>query len=213
MILTIGVDFDNTLVCYDEVFHRIALENQLIAPDTPMRKQNIRDQIRNQGQENQWTEMQGYVYGERIKDAPPFPGVIDFFRLCQKARHRVFIISHKTKHPFIGPAYDLHKGALDWLDQTFAIANGAFGIRKEHIFLESTKQKKSERIALCHCDIFIDDLPEFLLDSYFPNTAKRILFDPHNECLDFQRFHLAGDWRKITHYFEQNLGHLCQPTK
>ena len=37
--MRIGVDFDNTIVCYDTLFHRLAVEEGLIPPDIPPRKE------------------------------------------------------------------------------------------------------------------------------------------------------------------------------
>ena len=37
--MRIGVDFDNTLVCYDGVFHRAALERGLIPSDLAVRQE------------------------------------------------------------------------------------------------------------------------------------------------------------------------------
>ena len=81
--LLIGVDFDNTIVCYDTLFHKIALEQNLIPADLPQTKTHVRDFLRQEGKEDLWTEMQGYVYGKRmIEDAPPFEGVKAFFKAC-----------------------------------------------------------------------------------------------------------------------------------
>src|SRR5262245_25183783 len=115
--MRIGVDFDNTIVCYDEVFHRVALERGLIPPAVPVKKQAVRDHLRQIGREDDWTEMQGYVYGERMHDARPFPGALDFFRRMVVESIPVCIISHKTRHPYRGPKYDLHATAVGWLEQ------------------------------------------------------------------------------------------------
>jgi hypothetical protein len=42
----IGVDFDNTLVTYEQVFRDVALARGLIDPDFAGTKQEIRDRIR-----------------------------------------------------------------------------------------------------------------------------------------------------------------------
>ena len=55
--MRIGVDFDNTIVCYDEVFHRVALERKLISPSLRVNKGAVRDHLRTIGREDAWTEM------------------------------------------------------------------------------------------------------------------------------------------------------------
>jgi len=66
--ITIGIDFDNTIVLYEDLFHRCALEEGLIRPETPKDKKAIRDEIRQLPQEEaRWTILQGVVYGNAIK--------------------------------------------------------------------------------------------------------------------------------------------------
>ncbi|MBI2360879.1 MAG: hypothetical protein HYV04_18575 [Deltaproteobacteria bacterium] len=82
--MRIGIDFDNTIVCYDQMFHRIALERGLIPASLPATKGHVRDMLRRMGREEEWTEMQGQVYGKRLHEAEPFPGVLEFFTLCRE---------------------------------------------------------------------------------------------------------------------------------
>ncbi|NBT14701.1 MAG: haloacid dehalogenase-like hydrolase, partial [Planctomycetia bacterium] len=111
----IGVDFDNTIVCYDEVFQRVALEQGLVPPHAATSKTAIRDHLRSMGQEDGWTELQGTVYGPRMIDAAPFPGVLEFFAACRTAGQAVAIVSHRTRFPYLGERHDLHAAARDWL--------------------------------------------------------------------------------------------------
>jgi hypothetical protein len=45
----IGIDFDNTIVCYDEVFGRVAVEQGLVPPHAATSKTAIRDHLRASG--------------------------------------------------------------------------------------------------------------------------------------------------------------------
>ena len=86
--MRIGVDFDNTIVCYDGLFHRVALEQGLIPASLPANKGGVRDYLRQIGREDDWTAMQGTVYGARMLEASAFPGVLDFFRRAvRRIRH------------------------------------------------------------------------------------------------------------------------------
>jgi hypothetical protein len=58
--MILGVDFDNTIVRYDELFHRIAVERGFIPKSLPARKKEVRDFLRRQGHEQTWTELQGH---------------------------------------------------------------------------------------------------------------------------------------------------------
>ncbi|MDM8542419.1 hypothetical protein QUF90_15190 [Desulfococcaceae bacterium HSG9] len=190
-MIRIGIDFDNTIICYDTVFHKAASEKGLIPNNFPQTKEQIRNYLRKLGQEDAWTELQGFVYGVKIAEAQPFPGVIDFFRLCQENDVAVNIISHKTKHPYIGPQYDLHQSAYNWMKlQNFFNFDDPI-LTQEQVFFEISKAEKISRIEKLKCTHFIDDLPEFLSECTFPKDVVRMLFAP-NHNLDkkypFQRF-------------------------
>ena len=73
MPMVLGIDFDNTIVRYDELFHGVAVERGLIPASLPVRKNDVRDFLRQQDRERDWTELQGYVYGPRMAGARPFP--------------------------------------------------------------------------------------------------------------------------------------------
>ena len=73
--MLIGVDFDNTLVTYEEVFRAEACARGLIDPNFAGTKQEIRDRIRLLPDgEIAWQQLQGYVYGRGIASARMFDG-------------------------------------------------------------------------------------------------------------------------------------------
>lgn len=196
MTLRIGVDFDNTIVCYDALFHRVAREQGLIPADVPVSKGAVRDHLRAIGQEDVWTAMQGDVYGKRMLEAHAFPGVLDCLRRLVQVSIPVFIVSHKTRHPYLGPKYDLHEAALAWMTQQGIFDPSSVGLPRAHVFLELTKQAKLQRIAALQCTHFIDDLPELLGDTEFPSGVERLLFDPNDQFLDSPCQRLAS-WSNL----------------
>ncbi len=175
--MRIGLDFDNTVVSYDALFHKLAREKDLVPPDTPASKVAVRDHLRKINKEEVWTEMQGCAYGARMGEALLYPGVIEFLRRTDRAGHEVAIVSHKTRHPFRGPSYDLHAAARSWIEQNL-IADDRTLVPDARVFLELTKEDKLSRIASFQCDVFLDDLPEILQADAFPTRCRRILFDP-----------------------------------
>jgi len=197
----IGIDFDNTIVCYDQVFYKVAKENGLISPDTPGRmprgKNNVRDYLRKTGKEDEWTKLQGLVYGTKMNHAEVFEGIFDYLYWCRQNKIEVSIISHKTRHPYIGPKYDLHTAAFDWMEKQGFFVSDKIGLTHDHIFFEKTKADKIKRIAARGCTHFIDDLPEFLLEPSFPKNVIRILFNPNDDCEPDFRFHRASSWAEV----------------
>jgi FMN phosphatase YigB (HAD superfamily) len=198
--MRIGIDFDNTLVSYDTLFHRVALEQELIPADLPQTKVAVRDYLRSVGREPAWTEMQGTVYGARMDEAQAYPGAIDFLRWAGKQRIELCIISHKTRHPFIGPRHDLHKAARLWVEHHLADVPRPL-VYPENVFFELTKEAKLRRIADCGCGYYIDDLPEILLAPAFPGGVQRILFDPDSHhAARPPVLHVRG-WEELRDYF------------
>jgi len=174
---TIGIDFDNTIVCYHDLFHRLAREGSLIPASLPVSKCAVRDYLRQTGREADWTELQGIIYGPRLFEAEPFPGVLTFLERCHHRGIRCRIISHKTRYAVRGEKHDLHQASLDWL-QCRGILGPRTGLGLGDVFLEETRAAKLARLAAERCDLCIDDLPEFLTEPGFPAGVERILFDP-----------------------------------
>lgn len=192
----VGIDFDNTIVTYDNVFYKVALEEGLIPKDLPASKGQIRDHLLKKNQEDVWTELQGIVYGKRMLDAKPFAGVLEFFNRTKEWSINICIISHRTHYPFLGPQYDLHQAARYWIQY-----NGFYeksGLSPDQVFFELSLDEKLIRIKNEGCHIFIDDLPDFLARSDFPENVRRILFDPNNNHSDEKRFERTTSWSQIT---------------
>lgn len=173
--MRVGVDFDNTLACYDGLFHRIACEKRLIDPATPASKTMVRDALRAAGKEQDWIALQGLAYGRCIGEAPAFDGALAFFTQARQLGWRVFVISHKTRRPVSGDTVDLHAVARNWLETQGFFDPTQAGLAQEDVFFETTKAAKLARIEACGCDHFIDDLPEFLAEPTFPAGVKKWL--------------------------------------
>jgi len=200
--MRIGIDFDNTIVSYDALFHKVASELDCIDKETPQTKLAVRDHLRKIGRESLWTEIQGIVYGSRMSQAVLYPGVTDFFNWANLNKHNVFIISHKTRFPYLGKKEDLHYFANLWISENLRVEETLL-IDKSSIFFELTKEDKIRRIKTMKCDYFIDDLPEVLMSVNFPTRTKRILFDPINGCeeqISPSNFLSVQTWQELKNY-------------
>jgi hypothetical protein len=196
--MRIGIDFDNTIVCYDDAFYRAARERGLIPADVTPTKSAVRDWLRAAGREEDWTALQGYIYGARMDLAAAFPGVCDFMRTAAQAGCAVDIVSHKTRHPYRGERYDLHRAALGWLESQGFFDDRSLRLSRANVHLELTKEGKLARIGALGCDSFIDDLPELLGEPDFPADTRRVLFDPNDVSSDDPAYARARSWREIT---------------
>src|ERR1700755_1308159 len=194
--MRIGIDFDNTIADYEGVFHDAALERGLIDTDLPKDKNAVRDFLNGSGRQDDFTALQGYVYGLRMDLARPYPGFRDFVAVARTMNQEVFIVSHKTRFPLLGPKHDMHKAALTFLADHGV--SGADSVLPEHIFFEETKEQKIDRAAALNLDVFIDDLPEILAMPGLPARCRRILFAPGDPKKNETLVEACGSWPEIT---------------
>lgn len=174
----LGLDFDNTLVRYDKLFHQLAIEKGLIEKTLPADKTTIRDYLRGQGRDEQFTMLQGEVYGLRILEAEPAEDMLKALGEMHQRGVSMVLVSHKTRRPYKGPAYDLHKATWGWLEKHDFFDPDGLGWSREQVFLEESKQAKVARIEALGCTHYVDDLPEIL--EMLPSSIQGILYDPLN---------------------------------
>lgn len=179
--IKVGLDFDNTLIRYDGLFHALAVEQKLISPELKADKTVIRDHLRAEGRDGDFTLLQGEVYGSRIRGAEAAPGMLSALIGLQALGVELVIVSHKTATPFKGPAYDLHAAARGWLSLQGFFSPEGLGWSQEQVFFEPTKERKAQRIMDLGCTHYVDDLPEIL--SMLPETIERIHYAPSGECV------------------------------
>lgn len=188
--MTIGLDLDNTIVCYDRCFHALAAERCGMPVAVPVEKTAVRQFLRDAGREAEWTQLQGVAYGVGMGQAEAFPGALNFVREALQRGRTLKIISHRTRHPIVGDQADLHGSALEWLRREGFV--GPEGLREEDVFFETTKEAKLARIAEQRCDVFLDDLPELLISDTFPADVEGWLFVPGQTRTPYER--VVTDW-------------------
>ena len=82
---SIGIDFDNTIVCYDDIFYNLAINKGWIKENRRLSKNEVRDVIhRSNNGIKKWKILQSIVYGDLILDAPPMPEVFEFIKICNE---------------------------------------------------------------------------------------------------------------------------------
>src|SRR4051812_46572731 len=97
--MRIGLDFDNTIIRYDDVFRATAKERGLVRAEFSGNKKKVRDTVGLLPDgEQKWQALQGYFYGNGIGSATLFAGLADFLRRARARRDTVLIVSHKTEH-------------------------------------------------------------------------------------------------------------------
>ena len=199
--MRIGIDFDNTIAGYDDVFRATASDQGWVPDGFSGTKRAVRDAVRRLDDgETKWQVLQGMVYGRRMGEARMIDGVGAFLASCTAKGLAVFIISHKTRTANHDPQrVDLRRAATEWMTAQEVIAPGRYGVPPENVFFESTRADKLARIAGTGCTHFIDDLEEVFGEPDFPDNVERVLLAAGDGPLPSGPFRAFPGWPEITH--------------
>ena len=200
--MLIGIDFDNTIIQYDDLFYHHALSKKLIPEELAKDKVAVRDYMRSKNIEDEWTVIQGEIYGSRILDAKPFCSVVEVLTELKNAGIPLKIISHRTKFPYLGLKVDLHESALKWLKNNGFLSLSGPGLSEEDIFFELKIEDKIDRIVSCGCTHFIDDLPEVL--KLVPDGISTILFGDRNTIENQGSWPILNTWEQLPALLQLN---------
>lgn len=195
--MRIGIDFDNTIACYDDVFCQLAKSWQLIPTNFQGNRMHLRNVIHSQPNgDSHWQRMQGKIYGELMHHAILFDGFKEFIETCNTNQIEIFIVSHKTQYGhFDESGINLHSVTLDWLNNQGIINGEKPLIPRYNIFFEPTREHKILRIQSLNCSHFIDDLVDVFTSPLFPKTIQKILFGSQtNTSSDINCF---SNWNEI----------------
>jgi len=202
--MKIGIDLDNTIISYDKLLYKLAVENNYISPDTRINKKAIRDIIRKLPEgEIKWQKLQALMYGPMMEGAELINGVSDFLKFCMNKKIKANVISHKTEYAnYDTTGTNLRITALDWMEKHDFFNTNSFGLSKTDIFFETTRKEKIERIIKQRCTHFIDDLEETFLEPIFPINVKKILFANFNST-SVSSITVCNTWKEIKLNFER----------
>jgi len=174
--MRIGIDIDNTIVCYDHVFAPIAVQAGFDVPLSST-KSEVKKWFHERCLEDEFTNLQGQVYGKCISMAHLFEGVLSFIAKASRQNHQMFLVSHKTKFPIIGEKINLHDAAMNFLSENSIIGGRAQNsVPFANVFFEPTIETKVQRIVDLDLDYFIDDLLSILCHKKFPSKCHPIWF-------------------------------------
>ena len=201
--VVIGLDFDNTLVSYDDLMLRVAIDRGLVPAGGRQSKRQLRDRIRQLPDgEAEWQKLQAVVYGPRMHEALPIRGVATFFQLCKRQNIPLFIASHKTRYAHLDTSgTDLRQSALDRMNRMGFFDSARSGLTPGNVYFESTRREKAERIGSLGCTHFIDDLEEMFLDESFPSGVEKILYAPDRPSQALPSIKVMSSWKEIRRYF------------
>lgn len=200
--MPVGIDFDNTIVKYDRVFAGAARARGWVAEDFRGSKKQLRDAVRLLPDgEIKWQILQGEVYGQRMGEAEPFPGVMEFIAAARRRGIEMFIVSHKTRYSnYDVRKIDLREAALAWMEHNGFFDPGRLGFSRQQIFFADTRAEKIAQISALGCGVFIDDLEEVFADPSFPADVKRVLFTSDEDRPGDDAIVVRKSWPDIARY-------------
>jgi hypothetical protein len=177
MSLRIGIDFDNTIACYDSAFSEVCSDIGLINDDVVRSKQEVKQHILKLNDGNKlWQSLQGQVYGKYIKKAYMFPGLSRFLMRSLWKKNQIYIISHKTEFGHYDESgISLREACRSWLSDLGFFDSEKYGINKQDVFFADTRFEKVSIIKELNLDYMVDDLAEVFEEKNFP-IIKKILF-------------------------------------
>ncbi len=197
--MKVGIDFDNTLVSYDDVFLKAASERNLLPQPFLGSKKDVRDSIRANAGEAEWTKLQAEVYGRRMAEARMIEGAKEFIVACRESGAAVHVVSHKTRYAAADPGgADLHAVAMSWMEANDFFSEDGLGLRRDDIYFEPTREAKCRRIGELGCNYFIDDLEEVFREPEFPAGVRRFLLHRGDSLLPSGPFTAFANWDDIT---------------
>ena len=189
----IGLDLDNTIICYDGVFHRVARRRGWIEDGVEATKKSVKLAVLAAHGNDVWTELQAEVYGPALSEASEYEGARAFAETALEAGLSVAILSHKTRYPALGLRSDLHSAALAWLESCGWIDL----IGRDNVEFHETRSDKVAAIARRGCRVFVDDLPEVFAEPGFPHATRKILFDPDGVYAGHYELPRSESWGAI----------------
>ena len=195
--MRIGIDLDNTLICYDEAFLRVGKEEGLLPASFVGNKAAVKRALLAERPDGYlWESLQGLVYGRRIDAAMLFDGVAEFLEKCRRHAGTVAIVSHKTELAHHDPHLtDLRAAALQWMEGNRFFDATGLGLDRGTVYFEGTRDDKVRRICTLQCDLFVDDLAEVLGHAEMPAGCRKILFggDPQSGFEQYASWHEVCD--------------------
>ena len=192
----LGIDLDNTIIDYSTSIINLAkIEYGINLKANTDLKKDFKRLIISKFNENEWTRAQGLLYSEYMNLANLYDGFLPNLAELKTTFDNVYIVSHKTKFPYIGSEIDIREKAMNWIMENIVSDVGMPIFRENHVYFESTINEKIQRISERECKIFIDDLPDILVK--LPFNLEGILFGTRTNEVSHINF---DNWHDLVRY-------------
>ena len=204
--MKIGIDLDNTIIDYENIFIKTAKVNKFIFQNSKiLNKKDLKKTILRKRSIETWQLLQGIVYGKKIKNAQIMSNFISFIKTAEIFDCEIFIVSHKTKYGhYLNKKINLQTEAYKWIKFNLIENNKLKIIKKKNIYFCESLREKVNQINKLDLDIFIDDLPKVVNHT---NLSKKILKILLNKDIDAKNIEVINfkNWLSIKNFLFNNF--------
>jgi hypothetical protein len=195
--MRIGIDLDNTIICYDKAFLKEARKRNIVGQGWDGGKKKLQKFLEDADPSGvTWQGLQGSIYGKSIWNAEIFQGVRRFLWRCKSRGIEVHVVSHKTRFGHFDPdKTPLRDVALKFLNANKLYSDKSPSLL-DSVTCASTLEEKVEHIRQESFDWFIDDLAKVFHNPRFPSSIKTILFSP-NDIMHHDKALTCESWGEI----------------
>ncbi|MGE5503616.1 MAG: hypothetical protein ACM31L_04260 [Actinomycetota bacterium] len=175
--MRIGLDFDNTLAVLDHGLARAAAERGIVAPDFTGGRRALYDLVRRlPDADAEWRRIEGRAMGVLMDLAVLADGAARFLARCRDTATSVFVLVHRPPMAAFDPArVDLHRAALDWMEDHGLFAAEGLGIARGQVSFVDTRRAKLDRVVALRLTHFVDTQDEAFREPFFPAGVERRL--------------------------------------
>ena len=191
--MRIGLDFDNTIIDYNEVFFALASTRKWVAPTPALNKEEVKEALlQADGNDRRWQELQALAYGPEILRAKISAGLLGALEFFRDQGHEVMVVSHKSETSNLDGKTPLREWARRWIQEA------RLPIDLADIHFEPTLAEKVARIAGLKCDLFVDDLPSVFAHESFPHaTCQAFLYRPLESATEAPEAFVVSSWAEV----------------
>lgn len=198
-----GFDLDNTIFDYTAVLAFIGEHDSRLSSLQNKNKADIKHYLQTNFGKDAWTELQGDIYTKYLHKVEK-PTIAKKLLTDLSEQNQVYVFSHKTQYPIIGPRVDMREAAILTLE--------AFGfpLGKEDGAIEinffNTVREKVQAVESANLNFYLDDLTE-ILDQLTHKSNNLGYFNPDADLRSKSPYIEFRSWIEVDLYMRREFLH------
>lgn len=174
--LYVGIDLDNTVLSYDKLLRKLAIEMDYADQACPKRPKDIRLALRTYANneiegEKRWQKLQDMVYNTRIDDAEIDPYFKAAVAAIRDLGGTVALITQKEENLELPPSQQLRDKVMETLRKRKFFEHEGYDLKEENVHFCRTFGEKIAKIRELRLETYIDDRAEIFEHPLFPKRT------------------------------------------